>query len=36
MNEIEQISKDEFKSKECIELNNYFLKTKILDKFKKE
>ncbi len=28
MNEIEQISKDEFKSKECIELNNYFLKTK--------
>ncbi|MHB9925347.1 HD domain-containing protein [Clostridium botulinum] len=36
MNEIEQISKDEFKSKECIELNNYFFKDQeFLDKFKK-
>ncbi|OFI07007.1 3'-5' exoribonuclease YhaM [Clostridium acetireducens DSM 10703] len=36
MNEIESISKKEFKTKECIELNNYFFKDrKFLDKFKK-
>ncbi|APH13385.1 HDIG domain protein [Clostridium sporogenes] len=36
MNEIEEISKDEFKSKECIELNNYFFKDQeFLEKFKR-
>ncbi|GAA0064480.1 HD domain-containing protein [Clostridium sp. CTA-1] len=36
MNEIEEISKDEFKSKECIELNNYFFKDEeFLEKFKR-
>lgn len=36
MNEIESISKEEFKSKEIIELNNYFFKNEeFLDLFKK-
>lgn len=36
MNEIEQISKREFKSEECIELNNYFFKNEdFVEKFKK-
>ncbi len=36
MNEIEEISRDEFKSKECIELNNYFFKDQeFLEKFKR-